>query len=265
MQWMGQEGRIDWKKTTLRASQMSDPTSEEDGSEEELEPKRGQKSIFRTTPAIQRFYEYLNILRDQTTATTLRQFVKNCLDTLPIVPGVAGPGPGVLLPSTGPGNHGIRHTSGLSLGLIFQHFLAEMDDYMSTEQSLDNLRARPGVPGAASFFMLLKKDSMFKEKHWTANLEVIGATFVSLFRSTYCEFDEFIGALCYYYLRQSAGVGPPRAPHVAAAELLHRRGQGREPQVGARILAPLHRVLSIRQCCCGKPSWARPPLQRLAA
>ena len=86
----------------------------------------------------------------------------------------------MLLPSTGPGNHGVRYIPGLSLGVIFQQLLAEMDDMMSTQQSIDNLRSRPGVPSAASFFMMLKKDSMFKEKHWTANpFEVIGASLLS--------------------------------------------------------------------------------------
>ena len=201
-----------------------------------------------------RFYEYLMILKDQTTATSLRNFVNQCLDNIPQPgAGVAGPGPGVLLPSTGPGNHGIMYIPGLSLGVIFQHFLAEMDDYMSTQQSLDNLRARPGVPGAASFFMLLKKDSMFKEKHWTANpFEVIGATYVSSFRSTYCEFDEFIGTLCYYYMRQTAATGPQNVwmgtdgpagnvamPIVATANLAHLGGAGTPAQQLAAMQAML--------------------------
>ncbi|CAE7226823.1 unnamed protein product [Symbiodinium sp. KB8] len=78
----------------------------------------------------------------------------------------------------GADKHGIRYVPAWSLGVIFQHVLAEMDDYMSTQQSIDNLGARP-VPNATSFLMLLKKHPMFEEKRWTANSsEVIGATYV---------------------------------------------------------------------------------------
>lgn len=63
-----------------------------------------------------RFYEFLTIIQGQATATSPRNFVNQCLDTLPVVPGPAAPGPGVFLPSMGAGNHGIRFIPATAYG-----------------------------------------------------------------------------------------------------------------------------------------------------
>ena len=177
------------------------------------------------------FAEFLSSLAFSVQSRVLQEYIRSALANNVVIVPAAGGGPA------------IHRLQSLSIAVIGLHLLSLIDDYKNVHGDIYVLRSRLGQNMEVyNLPMILPRDPQLKERKWNSQpFEVIGASYISTFRSFFMATEHFRQTISFGYLRApnqaqniawgtAHGAAPAPLGPFRAANMNHMTGGGTAPR-----------------------------------